>query len=266
MFYSLALAALTAVPAQGGALKLNNVRITVGELGPARDSAKFIPGDILFLAFDISGLSIDATGNTVFKMSTKVTDAKGKVIFERAPQEIPHFIPLRGNAVPARAYILIGLDQDPGSYQMEVAVEDPKSGAKTSASTKFEVTRKEFGIVGVYTSYDEFGKLSAPNAGIVGQGLIVQFTIVSFDRDPKTKQPRVEHEYQFLDEKGAPILAEPLKQVVQSGVDEKDGIISLRFPLYLNRPGKFTVVLTARDKVANKVTTYNLPVTINPAP
>ena len=34
MFTTLALAALTIAPAQGGTLKLTNVRLTIGELGP----------------------------------------------------------------------------------------------------------------------------------------------------------------------------------------------------------------------------------------
>jgi hypothetical protein len=35
--------------------------------------------------------------------------------------------------------------------------------------------------------------------------------------------------------------------------------------LFLSRPGKFTVKLTAKDKVANKSVTYDLPVTVLPA-
>jgi hypothetical protein len=88
--------------------------------------------------------------------------------------------------------------------------------------------------------------------------------VASFERDPKTKQPKIEFQYQYLDEKGAPVLAVPHKHIQDSGVDEKDGQISLRFPLFLNRPGKFTVQITAVDKVSNKKSVYELPVTILP--
>lgn len=264
MFYALTLAALAAVPAQGGSLKLTNIRLTVGELGPTRPNAKFLPGDILFFAFDMNGLAVDNDGITKFKMETKVLDSNGKVHFKKDPQELGQFAPLRGNTIPARAYILMGLDQDPGNYVLEITVEDPKTKAKDTVSTKFEVLKRDFGIVNVYASYDEGGAISAPTQGIVGQTIYAQFTVASFQRDPKTKQPKIELQYQILDEKGTPTLPEPLKDLHERAVDEKDGIISARFPLFLNRPGKFTFRVIATDKVANKKSTYDLPVTILP--
>ena len=49
-------------------------------------------------------------------------------------------------------------------------------------------------------------------------------------------------------------------------MDEKDGAFAMRFPLFMSRPGKFTVQITATDKVANKKSaTYELPVTVLPA-
>jgi hypothetical protein len=264
MLYALALAALAAVPAQGGQLKLTNVRLTVGELGPTRPNAKFLPGDALHLRFDINGLTIEANGDAKFKMETSVTDKTGKVIFKRDPVELLQFTPLGGNIIPAAALILIGLDQDPGDLVLSVTVEDSKTKAKDTATVKFEVTKRDFGIVAVRTTADIQGNLPTPNMGTIGQTIVVWYTVVSFERDAKTKQPKIEFQFQYLDEKGAPVLAMPHKHVQDSGVDEKDGQISLRFPLFLNRPGKFTVQITATDKVSNKKSTYELPVTILP--
>ena len=265
MLYALAFAALAAVPAQGGQLKLTNSRMTYGELGPTRTNAKFLPGDILFFACEIIGLSIDPTGEAKFKMETRVLDSKGKVIFKRDPEERGQFTPLFGNTMPARALIIVGLDQDPGQYVLEITVEDPKTKSKDTTSTKFEVIKKDFGIVNVYTSYDVHGTISAPNSGVVGQTLFVQATVVSFERDPKTKQPKIELQYQYLDEKGTPLLKEPSKFLVDNGVDEKHGLFSDRFPIFLNRPGKFTVQITATDKIANKKSTYEFVITSNNA-
>ena len=41
----------------------------------------------------------------------------------------------------------------------------------------------------MYTSHDQRGELSAPTTGQVGQTVYIQFSIASFERDPKTKQP-----------------------------------------------------------------------------
>src|SRR5262245_9328560 len=130
MFYSLALAALTVSPAQAGELKLTNVRLTIGELGPTRPSNKYLPGDIAFVGYDITGLTIEPDGVAKYKMSMEVADGSGKTIFKQDPRELNDFVPLRGNSIPARAYVTIGLDQDPGTYTCKVTVEDPKTKGK----------------------------------------------------------------------------------------------------------------------------------------
>jgi hypothetical protein len=261
MLYALAIAALAAVPAQGGQLKITNSHLTIGELGPTRTNAKYLPGDVLFFAYDITGLPIQADGIANYKLEQKVIDKAGKVIFKTDPEERNQFAPLRGNSIPARSYLVFGVDQPAGEYSLEITVEDPKSKSKDTVSTKFEVTKADFGIVNVYTTYDLRGEIPAPNSGIVGQTLVVQYTVASFERDPKTKQPKIEFQYQYLDDKGTPILPEPHKRVQDGGVDEKHLIWSERFPLFLNRPGKFTVQLTAIDKIANKKSTYELLIT-----
>lgn len=262
MFLALTLAALTAVPAQGGQLKITNARMTIGELGTPRTNNKFLPGDILFLALDMTGLPIDANGDAFFKMGTSVMDSAGKVIFKRDPEELKQFTPLGGNSIPARAYIVIGLDQPAGTYTLEVTIEDPKAKTKDQTGVKFEVLKKDFGVVNVYTSYDLHGQVIAPNFGVVGQSEVVQYTLASFERDPKTKQPKIEVQYQFLDEKGVSIQKEPFKITIDSGVPEKDSLITRPIPVYMNRPGKFTVKITATDLISKKKSTYDLPITV----
>jgi hypothetical protein len=269
MFYSLALAALAAAPAQGGELKLANVRMTIGELGGPRPSAKLLPGDVLFIGYDINGLNIEPNGVAKYRMAMEVTDAAGKQIFKQDARDLEDFVPLRGNVIPARAFITVGLDQDPGTYTCRITVEDPKTKGKDSLTTKFEVGKRDFGIVAVYTTHDERGGISAPTTGVVGQTIFIQFSVASFQRDAKTKQPNVQFEFQILDEKGNPILGQPRTHTQDEKspqqVDEKEGAFAMRFPLFMSRPGKFTVRITATDKVANKKAVYDLPVTILPA-
>lgn len=262
MLCSLALAALTLSPAQGGAVKLANVRMTIGELGAPRPSARLLPGDVLFIGYDITGLTIDGDGTAKYSMAMEVQDAAGKPIFKQDPRDLTDFVPLRGNVVPARAFITIGLDQDAGNYTCKITVTDPKTKASDTLTTKFEVAKREFGIVAVYTSHDERGAFSAPTTGVAGQTIFIQFSVATFQRDPKTKQPNVEFTFQIADEKGNPTLAKPRTHVQDTGVDEKEGAFAMRFPVFMSRPGKFTVKITATDKVANKTATYELPINV----
>ena len=65
MLATLAIAtALSLTPAQDSQLKLSNARTTYGFLGNARETNKFLPGDVLFLAFDINGMTVGKRGVT----------------------------------------------------------------------------------------------------------------------------------------------------------------------------------------------------------
>jgi hypothetical protein len=266
MWSTLALAAaLCVAPAQPAGLQLSNVRMTIGELGPARPDNKVLPGDILFVGFDIDGITVDPNGQAKYSMAMEVLDKAGKPIFKQNPRDLDDFVPLRGNKLPARAFVTVGLDQEAGEYTCKVTVTDSASKASNSLTTKFQVLKRDFGVVSVYTSYDGGGAISAPTTGFVGQSLFIQFAVASFQRDPKTKQPNVELEYNVLDEKGQPLLAQPKKHTVDSGVEADKGAFPFGFPLFMNRPGKFTARIIARDKVANKESKYELPVTVLPA-
>ncbi|QJW94256.1 hypothetical protein [Frigoriglobus tundricola] len=264
MLTTIALALLAGTPAQPADLKLSNVRMTIGELGPPREGNKLLPGDVLFVAYDIDGITIDGEGNAVYTMAMEVSDGAGKLIFKQDPRELTEFVPLRGNKMPARAFITIGLDQPPGVYNCKISVSDPKTKAVGTLNVKFEVLKKEFGVVAVFTTHDSKGELSAPNSGQVGQMLFVQFSIASFDRD-KNKQPNVKVEFQVFDDKGLPTLTAPRKHV-QTGaappVKDDEGAFALQFPLFLNRPGKFVVEIFATDEVSKKTSRYRLPVTV----
>jgi hypothetical protein len=266
MFTTLALAALTLSPAQGGELKLTNVRLTIGELGPQRPNAQFLPGDLVFVGYDITGLPIEENGDATYKMAMEVFNESGKSIYKQDASERKDSFPLRGNSIPARAYVTIGLDFDPGNYTCKITVENPKSKASDTLTVKFEVLKRDFGIVAVYTSHDFEGRLSAPATGLVGQTTIIQFSVASFQRDPKTKQPNVHFEFQVLDDKGNAILGKPTQYIQDdkalTQINENLGAFGMRFPLFMSRPGKFTVRLTAEDKIANKKFVYALPVTV----
>ena len=265
MMTTIALAILAGVPAQPPELKLTNVRTTIGELGPPRENNKLLPGDYLFFAFDIEGLTINADGNTRYVMSMEVTDAAGKVWLPKNPVEKSDFIPLRGNRIPARAYVIAGLDYPPGNYTCKLSVTDPKTKATGSLTMKYEVAKKDFGIVLVNTSYDPQGTISAPTTGQVGQTIFISFSVVAFERDMKTKQPNVEIVIDILDEKNAS-LGQPLKHIQDDKsalpVKATDDVFRLPYQLFLTRPGKFTVQITATDNVSKKKATFKVPVTV----
>src|SRR4051812_12370220 len=72
------------LPAQAGALEIKNIRSTYGPQGPTRADNKLLPGDSLFLMYDIVGLAIDqASGSAQFFVTMEIFDAKKKSIFKK---------------------------------------------------------------------------------------------------------------------------------------------------------------------------------------
>jgi hypothetical protein len=260
MFPTLTLAAALALaPAQGGKLDLTNLRPTYGLQGPTRPTSKFLPGDPVYLTFDIDGITVGKDGKAVYTMGFDVTDKAGKSWHKVDPVERVDFVPLGGSRVPGRAFVSLGVDAPAGEYTMKFTTTDTVTKATGQFEYKFEVLKADLGVIQVRASRDEPGNQPAHTTGFVGEEIWIQFAAAGFKRDAKN-QPNLRFEMVTLDDKGKPTIAQPLTLDVDK-LDEKVPIYSLRFPLPLTRPGKFTVKLTVTDKVANKTTTFELPVT-----
>ena len=86
--------------------------------GPQAD-AKLLPGDVLFIAFDIDGLTIDADGDG------QVHDGDGgdrrgrQADLQAGPAGADRLRPARAATLPARAFITIGLDQAAGRVHLQ---------------------------------------------------------------------------------------------------------------------------------------------------
>jgi len=258
--------ALAMTPGQApalGPLALTNVRSTYGELGGPRPVTPLIPGDVLFVGFDIENIATDAEGRVKFSMFMEVTDAAGASKYKTDPANRDDFLPLGGNRLPARAFTAVGFDQPPGDYVLKVTVTDLATKSSKTVEQKFTVLPKAFGVVAVYASVDDRGSIPIATTGMVGQPIFVQLAVVGFARGAD-KRPNFEVEMVPLDEKGNPTVAKPNALAVQGGVDEKDPAVAVRFLVPLTRAGKYTIRLKATDKLTNQTATFNLPLTALP--
>jgi hypothetical protein len=264
MWTSLALAAsLSLTPAQASSLTLSNAHATFGELGPTRPDVKLLPGDIFFVSFDIDGIKVDDGGRVAYSMAMEVMDKNGKAIFKQQPVERNDFLPLGGTKLPARAFVSVGLDQEPGTCTCRVTVTDKSSKAAQTLEKTFEVVPKGFGLVQVYATSDPKGEIPAPAGGVAGQAIWVHFAAVGFQRDNKTKQPNVSFEMLVVNKDGTPALPKPMTELVDKGVEPGDSGIPMRLLLPLNRVGDFTLELKATDTLAKKTSKVTLPIHVS---
>jgi hypothetical protein len=233
-------------PSLSPALEIKNVRPTFGPSGAIRGEVKALPGDFVFLSYDIEGLAVEKeTGKASYVTSLELLDPTGKSLFKKdTPVDL--ILQLGGTRVPGDLYITTGPKQAPGKYTIKLTVTDKRAKDESKAITyPFELIPESFGFVGIL----------APTLGIPGQNYVAQFNVVNMGLDSK-KQPNVDIGMRVLDEQGKPVSSpvySRLPKDIPEGIDvQKENIVPLSYPLYLNRPGRFTVEISAKDNVAKK--------------
>lgn len=258
-------AALGLAPSQAGDLSLTKGANTYWLLGPARSGNEYLPGDVVFVAFDMENAKVTAEGEVAYGMAMEVSDIKGKVWYKNEPGSLRALNSLGGGTVQCYAHVNLGLDQPPGDYTLRVTVTDRAAKAQQTFQTKFVVKKPDFGVVQVSLTHDDRGQMFSPALGVPGEGLWVNFWAVGFARDVTKKQPNIRMTMRVLDEDGKPTVAKPLSGEVKENVPENEKLVPAQFQLRLNRAGKFTVELLAEDLVSKKTSKVTFPLTVLPA-
>ena len=261
-----ALFVLGVVPSLAPAVDIKNIRPCYTPLGATRTDLKCMPADSIFFSFDIENLAIDAkSGRASYIIimefldpKEKDKDGKEKVIFRR---ETPHQVtpPLGAARMPGEMYVTMGTKQPPGKYSIRLTVHDKQEKDASKAAKAFaypiQVVPETLGFIGVI----------APTVGIYGDRHVSGFNLAYLGLDAKDL-PNAEVTIKVLDDKGVATPAGikmEFPRDLPEGLDlKRQNIVPLQFPLYLNRVGRFTVVIQATDKVSKKEAELRYPLTV----
>jgi hypothetical protein len=259
---TLLFAGLTAVAADPAKLEVVNPRLTYGVPGPLRTDRFIRPGDRLMISFDIEGLKVGPDGKIKYAVGTEIADSAGKVIFKNPPRDLETINSLGGSRVPAFAQVDVGLDQAPGEYKLTLTIKDPSDGRTLTMSRDFTVQPKSFAIVRLTTSTDHEAQFPAAVYS-PGQSMFVTFGLVGFARDKTEKmQPHLVSELRILDENGKATTEKPFVGELKENVSTAALGVPVQFLVSINRPGKFTVELTAHDRIAGTKSTLTFPLVV----
>jgi hypothetical protein len=237
-----ALVVLALIPALAPALEIKNVRPSYGPLGARRTETKFLPGDVLWINYDIDGLTFDKnTDKASYETKLEFLNGKGEVLFERkTPNEVT--AQLGGARMPGDLHVIMGQNLDPGKYTVKLTVTDKLAKESKSVVYPAEVLPKAFGFVAVM----------APAVGLPGQHYLAEFGLVGMKAE-KAKLPNVEITIRVLDQNEKPVTREnkiTLPGAIPPGINPPVDLVPLSFPLYLNRTGQFYIDIVAVDKNA----------------
>jgi hypothetical protein len=275
MWATLAIAsALSLVPTQGGKLKIENDRLSYGILGQERKDNKLLAGDVFVINFDIIGLQVRDDGKVRYSMGFELINNKTKKPeFTRAPEELEATNHLGGARLPAFALSEIGTETEPGNYTMNVNITDlaDKNKPTVTLTREFQVLKKEFGFVrasltSLPESREDHG-MPVPPLFVPGQTCLLNFALVGFETDAKTMQPDLKVEMRILDPDGKPTLTNPFTSEANKNIPKDfTKFFPMQFFLAANRSGKFTIELSAEDKLGKKKAKQTLSITVMEVP
>ncbi len=256
------LTAAQLAPAQNATLTIGNDRFTYGYHGPTRKDSSFLPGEVVCLAFNIQNMTFDASGRASFSIGMEVLDGSGKPRFRQVPRNQLAQNYLGGNALQSVAELQIPVEASPGEYVMRLTVTDRAANTSKILERKASVLPAEFGLIHVHTSADREGRAPTAPVGTLGEALFVNFAVVGFQRNGAMKQPNVEVALRVLDDKGAATNGKPLTGRADRDIPADVKILPLQFGLTLNRLGRFSVELTATDKLSGKSSRVSFPIQV----
>jgi hypothetical protein len=257
--------ALCLTAGQGDTLEIVNARRTYGYLGsPRPKDAGALPGDTVFFTFEVKNLKLDDSGKASYSIAIEIHDAEGKLIYEQKPYNSVARNFLGGNSLPCSAHLEIPFDAKPGIVDWKVTIKDRTAMKTAVAAGKGKILPADFGIVQVGLFADAEARVPMSAVGVVGDSCYLQVSAVGFGRDKDKKQPDLAVSMRILDEQGKPTMTKPITGKIDSGVTLKEKLVPLQFGLTLNRPGRFTIELSAEDRVTGKRSQINYAIRVLP--
>src|SRR5206468_1135134 len=139
--------ALGVQPAQTGALTLSQPRFTFGPAGLTRPDGNFLPGDVVYLSFDVAGLKFDDEAKANYSVAMEVSNGAGNALFRQKPHASHVRNLLGGKSVPCSVQVQLPVEQEAGAYTIKVTIEDAATKQSQTVTQKFAVLKAGFGLV-----------------------------------------------------------------------------------------------------------------------
>jgi len=255
------LALLCCCFAQAGDAKpvIGNVHTSVGALGAARGDINYLPGDIVHVTFDVSGLKLD--GEERYRVGAKlvVEDTTGKTIATEDYGAIPPRLGILAGGKTRFAFrYLIPNDLAAGSYKAKLLLTDVIGKQEASVEQAFKVSPPGFGLIRFQAGRGPFGQAETPCTGAVGEVLYLRIAAVGLSKG-KEGQGSLDVTMEVQDAQGKPIGKPQTTPFPSVNANEP---LLLQFELPLDQAGKYKVTLKATDKPSNRSATMTVPVTV----
>jgi hypothetical protein len=253
---------LSSVKAQGvNALTVSATRATICPLGPTRPDTNYLPGDIVHVTFNVSGLKLDNDGRYRVAARLVVEDAAGKAVATEDYGTTPARLGALAGGKTRFAFRYLVLPNAPaGAYKAKLQLTDALANQTATIEQSFKVIAPTFGLIRFTAGRGPFGQAETPCTGAVGEVLFMGALAVGLSKG-KEGQGNVEVRLEVQDAQGKP-LGKP--QVTELNTVNTNEPLLLKFELPLDQGGKYQVVWRVIDKAATppRSATLTVPVTV----
>jgi hypothetical protein len=242
-------------------LAVSNVRPTLCPLGPARADTNYLPGDVVHVTFNVSGLKLDNDGRYRVEARLVVEDAAGKAVATEEYGKIPARLGVLAGGKTRFAFRhLIPFDAPASTYKAKLQLNDLIGNQSTTVEHAFRVVAPTFGLIRFVSGRGPFGQAETPCLGTVGEVLFLGVHAVGLSKG-KDNQGHLEVRVEVQDAQGK-VLGKP--QTSEFNAVNTNEPLFLKFELPLDQAGKYQVVLKAIDKAStpSRSATLTVPVTV----
>jgi hypothetical protein len=228
------------LPGRAGAVDLKNVRMCYGVMGATRHSKQVQQGDYLYLTFDIDGLAVEAkTRRASYVTTIELLDSK-QTVLSKQMTPVDATLQLGGGRMPGEAFLLMGARQPLGKHTIRVSVRDQQGKDLKSFDYDFEVVPASFAMISI----------TAPAIGFPGRHYVVGFALANMTFNGMAVA-NVDTTLRILDERGMPVVP-AAKLPLPEGINPAGNFAPFSYPVYVNRPGRYTMEIVAIDNNAKQ--------------
>jgi hypothetical protein len=230
------------------ALEVKNLRAAHGPMGATRHDSEFLPADMLFLTFDVAGLTASKDGELSYVSTMELIDPDGKVLYTKKGTKTERF-GLGGSILTGQVHLILPR-VPPGRYVVRWAVED-RNAAGAEAAFEYPFTLRPPGL--------GTASLIAPAFGFPGEYYSCAFDVNGLAEVAGNLNGDIA--FRILDAAGKPVQVEtriPIPGLLVLG----PGRVWVTQSFLANRPGSFTMHIMVTDNNAKRSVEVRYPFTI----
>jgi hypothetical protein len=228
--------------------------LTWGAMGPPRLPNRYAPRDCIFYTLRLDGLEKDKLGHVHCVIRVDLRKPDGRVDSAQR-HERPSLSLWKGDTFHFTCPYFLEANQAPGFYAFQIRVQDRYSGREELVELPFEVTTKDFALLGPLFHLDASAGLPTGPYGVCGFSLYFKLGVVGHGL--VEGKSRAICSVQVIDGQGQivhELRSEPLALA--------SPVLSFEIALPLMKAGDFTLRLAVTDETSGQQRQVQVPLRV----